>query len=119
MSELKLEIRAQQNLTQVFTADGTGAAVMTTPPLDEDYWAYRVRLTDRQAIVGFPKFTTIGIGFAREDDDWNLNLPYSTAEQIYKHIRRNQGDETITEADCVAAIALIQQAVRRDRDSAS
>lgn len=62
-----------------------GGVIMITPALNEDYWAYRVRLSEKQAIVGFPKFGTIGIGFAVEDDDWNTNLPYSgcSAEEIF------------------------------------
>lgn len=86
-----------------------------TPPISEDYWAYRVRVADGQAIIGFPKFSTIGIGFAIEED-WNTNLPYTCdAEQIYEHIEHNRGDDTITRETCIAAIRLIQAAVTADR----
>lgn len=89
--------------------------VMMTPRLGEDYWAYRVRLTDTQAIVGFPKFTTIGIGFAVEED-WNTNLPYTCGtEEIYDHIEHNAGDPAITREMCLAAIALVQEAATADR----
>jgi hypothetical protein len=85
---------------------------MITPPIDEEYWAYRVKLGDAQAIVGFPKFMTIGIGFANEED-WNTNLPWSCdAEEIYDHIAHNKGDESISREDCVAAIQMIQGAVQ-------
>lgn len=111
MTELVLESRTQ--------LDGTvkvGPA-MLTPSLGEDYWAYRVMLSDRQAIVGFPKFFTIGIGFAVEEDDWNTNLPYTCdTEEILQHIRCNKGDESISDEDCLAAIRLIQGAVRADRE---
>jgi len=40
--------------------------VMFTPPVGEDYWLFRVKLFKDQAIIGFPKFGTIGIGFAIE-----------------------------------------------------
>lgn len=81
---------------------------MMTPMVNEDYWAYRVRLTDTQAIVGFPKFATVGIGFAIEED-WNTNLPYTcTAEEIYDHIEHNKGDEEISREDCLTAIRMIQ-----------
>lgn len=112
MTELKLERRHQEDESQVF-GDG---AIMTTPDLDEDYWAYRVRLTDTQAVLGFPKFFTIGIGFAVEDNDWNTNLPYTCdTEKIFKHIKKNKGDAAISNADVREAIRLIQEGVREDR----
>ena len=36
-----------------------------------------VRLSDAQAILGFPKYLTIGIGFAIEDD-WNTMTRMTT-----------------------------------------
>ena len=84
--------------------------ILFTPPIDEDYWLFRVPLTDKQAIVGFPKFWTIGIGFQVEEYDWNTNLPYtSDAETIYKHIEDNKGDDTISEEACISAIQAIQK----------
>jgi hypothetical protein len=87
--------------------------VMRTPPLDEDYWLFRVKLGRKgQAIVGFPKFRTIGIGFAKEEADWNTNVPYTCAtEEIYQHIRCNAGNlGGIRQRHVVAAIQLVQQA---------
>lgn len=108
---LTLERRAEQDRTVL-----VGLAAIT-PAIDEDYWSYRVRLSETQAIVGFPKFGTIGIGFAVEDD-WNTNLPYTmpTAEKIFEHIRHNKGDDSIRDEDVLAAIGLVQQAAREDRD---
>lgn len=81
---------------------------------DQDYWTYRVRLSEGQAIVGFRKFMTIGIGFALEDD-WNTNLPYNCeTEEIFQHIKRNKGDDSISDDDCREAIRMIQEAVRKD-----
>lgn len=112
--ELKLETRSQRNETPVLGEPG-GPSLMSTPPLGEDYWAYRVMLGERQAIIGFPKFTTIGIGFAAEDD-WNTNLPFTcAAEDIYEHIRANKGDNGITRGDCLTAIRMIQEAVIAER----
>jgi hypothetical protein len=92
---------------------------MITPPIDEHYWAYRVRVSDKQAIVGFPKFMTVDIGFAVEED-WNTNLPYTLpADQIYEHIAHNKGDDSISRDNCIRAIQLIQDAVRADRDGGS
>lgn len=113
--KLELETRAQRDQTK----SAAGGALMMTPDLDEDYWAYRVRLSETQAIVGFPKFGTIGIGFAREDDDWNTNLPYRCeTDKIFNHIRRNKGDDAISDDDVRAAILLVQEAAVRDRGGA-
>jgi hypothetical protein len=109
MSKLKLEISGQEDQTAQI------GPVMLTPPINEDYWTYRVALSGAQAIVGFPKFGTIGIGFAREED-WNTNLPYRcSAEEIYDHIEHNKGDDAITREDCVAAIEMIRQRATADR----
>lgn len=110
--QLILECRHQDNQTAEI------GPIMLTPPVGEDYWAYRVRVADGQAIVGFPKFSTVGIGFAVEDD-WNTNLPYTCdADEIYEHIEHNRGSDTITREVCVAAIRLIQDAVVADRAAA-
>jgi hypothetical protein len=111
MSELTLEAREQENGTPVI------GPVMITPALGEDYWSWRVMLSPRQAIVGFPKFMTVGIGFAVETD-WNTNLPYTCdAEEIFEHIRHNKGDESIPDADCREAIRMVQAAARESRDA--
>lgn len=108
--ELKLERRHQPDATVQL-----GDVAMMTPPIDEDYWAYRVRLSETQAIVGFPKLSTIGIGFAVETD-WNTNLPYtSKAEDIYDHIKHNKGDKAIRRADCIKAIRMVQEAAAQGR----
>ena len=110
---LILEVRNQP--------DGTPhvGPFMLTPPVGEDYWAYRVRVADGQAVIGFPKFSTVGIGFAVEED-WNTNLPYTCgAEEIFEHIEHNRGDESIGREVCVAAIRLIQDAIARDRAAAA
>lgn len=109
--ELQLESKFQVNKTPVLG----GGAVMVTPPIDEDYWTYRVMVSDTQAIVGFPKFGTIGIGFMVEDD-WNTNLPYTCdTEEIFNHISHNKGDDTISSDDCRRAIDMIREEVLRDR----
>jgi len=108
---LVLERKAQDDQTGV----AGGGLVAFTPPIDEDYWSYRVRLSDTQAIVGFPKFGTVGIGFAVEED-WNTNLPYtSPAENIFDHIAHNKGDDAISDGDVLAAIRMVQQAAKEDR----
>src|SRR5260370_42544999 len=90
MADLQLEINAtfqRANDTLVFPE---GFSLTITPPLDEDYWLFRVKLYEDQAILGFPKFSTIGIGFAQEED-WNTNLPYRCeTEQIFNHIKHNR-----------------------------
>jgi len=87
---------------------GGGSVVLITPPLDEDYWLARVSLGDN-AVVCFPKFGTIGIGFQKETD-WNTNLPYSSsAETIWNHIQRNKADHTINRKVGIAAIELLRE----------
>lgn len=87
--------------------------VLITPAISPDYWIYRVRLTDEQAILGFPKFTGIGIGFEHEED-WNSNLPFSCpASRIYDHIEHNKGDDSITRERCIEAIEIVREAARR------
>jgi hypothetical protein len=63
--------------------------------------------------VCFPKFATIGIGFQHEED-WNTNLPYTTpADEIFKHISHNKGDDAIKDSDCLLAIVAIQEELKR------
>lgn len=109
-SQLVLERKDQQNKTPVFA----GGLSMMTPNIGPDYWKYRVMLGDKQAVVGFPKFFTIDIGFAAEED-WNTNFPHScTTEEIFQHIKHNKGDEAIADADVIEAIRMIQAAVAED-----
>ncbi|MEV6555917.1 hypothetical protein AB0M22_09385 [Nocardia sp. NPDC051756] len=108
MTDLILERRDQPAL------NAGNAAVHITPPIDENYWAYRVRLGEHQAIVGFRKFWTLGIGFAVEQD-WNRNLPFSAdTDDILRHILFNKGDASISDDDVRAAIVLVQDAIRAD-----
>ena len=103
---LRLEVRDQEDKTAHI------GPFVITPGIDEDYWAYRVRLSETQAIVGFPKFSTVGIGFAQEED-WNTNLPYTCeTDEIWRHIRHNKADDGISDEDCIAAIRLIQDAIK-------
>lgn len=109
---LHLECRPEQ-------ADETPVVghLMFTPPIDEGYWRWRVVVGDGQAIVGFPKFGTIGIGFAVEEE-WNANLPYTQpAETIFAHIAENKGDDSIPDERCIAAIRMVQEAARAERQS--
>lgn len=82
--------------------------VMFAPSVGQDYWLFRVKLFKDQAILGFPKFSTIGIGFAIEETDSNTNLPYSLfPEQIYSHIKANKKYDEITKEECIQAIKLV------------
>jgi hypothetical protein len=103
---LVLETKDQRDKTVRFG----GAAL--TPPIDEDYWLFRVKVSDNQAIVGFPKFSTIGVGFAVEED-WNTNLPYVCgAAMIWEHIRDNKGDPAIPDSRCLQAVTVVVEAAR-------
>lgn len=91
-------------------------ATHTGWPVGEDFWLYRVKLTDKQAIIGNPNIFTVSIGFACEDGRLDVHAPYTmTAEQIYDHIQVNKGDDAITRADCLTAIRLIQRGARDTR----
>ena len=106
-SELVLERQADHTLV-------AGALAAITPMVHEDYWTYRVRVSEDQAILGFPKFSTISVGFAQEKD-WNTNLPYTcTTTAIRDHIGHNRGDDRIANEVIDQAIALIQEAIRSD-----
>jgi len=90
------------------TDPSDGCSLMVTPPISEEFWLARVRVgKDGQALVCFPKFNTVGIGFAREED-WNTNLPYTCpAEEILAHIEHNKGEE-IPDPECLVAIRQLQ-----------
>lgn len=106
---LRLERKNQENETAVL------GGAMLAPLVDEDYWEYRVIVGEHQAVLGFPKFTTIGIGFAVEED-WNSNLPYTCeTDKIWNHISHNKGDDLIPDEWCIEAIRLIQAAATEDR----
>jgi hypothetical protein len=130
LESLTLEVREDEQSDKVLDAaassvvTGGTTTVMITPPLDEDYWLFRVKVSDKQAIVGFPKFFTIGIGFQHEDFDWNTNLPYqANAEEILAHIWKNARRKRQRKADtplrsvCLKAIQLIQDAAKRCRET--
>lgn len=103
----------EYNSRVISDSGNLGNGVAITPPIDEDYWMMRVPLSDKQAVVCFPKFFTIGIGFQKEED-WNTNLPYTCdAQEIFAHIAHNKGDNNISDDDCVTAIKMLQEAIRR------
>jgi hypothetical protein len=106
MTDLKLESRAQINKTL------ETAKFMLAPLVNEDYWLFRVKVSETQAVVGFPKFNMIGIGFAREDKDWNTNLPYGCGTDAIVHHIRDNNDEGIPKTIIHDAIVLIQNAAR-------
>ena len=94
---MQVEINAKFVEANTTFKSPEGGTLMITPPLDEDYWLFRVKLYEDQAMLGFPKFNTVGIGFAQEED-WNTNLPYTCdAQQIYDHIKHNKEYEQITD----------------------
>lgn len=66
MTTLTLQVKETVNKTRRI------ANVSLAPMVDEDYWIFRVPLSENQAVVGFQKFGTVGIGFQHEID-WNTN----------------------------------------------
>lgn len=107
---MKLQLEMQEGIADKSRTPIPG--IMMTPPLSDDYWLFRVKLSNDQAIIGFPKFGTIGIGF-RKEEDWNTNLPFPcTPERIFSHIADNKGDDNISDLDCVEAIRMIRDAAK-------
>lgn len=105
-----MQIEVNDQFQPADTEFGTLGRVMSiTPPIDAGYFIARVQLFADQAIVIFPKFFTIGCGFAQEED-WNTNLPISVkAEQIYEHIKHNKKYPAITKGQCIEAIRMLQR----------
>ena len=90
-----------------------GGLIMFTPDISEDYWLMRVVLYKDQALVAFPKFGLIGVGFALESD-WNTNLPYQTSpERLYEHIKVNKKYRAITKETCIEGLKLLQAACKQ------
>ena|ERR1051325_2782975 len=112
MEAFPLHVEVNQRTLSAWKPLQCGTTVLAiTPPLDQDYWVMRVPVSAQQAIVCFPKFFTIGIGFQREED-WNTNLPYTCpAEEIFQHIAHNKGDDAIPDEQCVNAIRLLQETI--------
>ncbi len=102
--KLKLEMN-----TKPIVYKSIGSGIELTPPIEKSFWLMRVRVSKTQAIVAFPKFGVIGIGFQVETD-WNTNLPSgSSAIMIYEHIKHNKGDARISRGQCIEAIVMLQQ----------
>jgi len=109
-----MKLQINQKFIKANTELKVGNTILSiTPPLDEDYWIFRVQLSENQSIVAFPKFFTIGIGFQHEED-WNCNLPYTcNTEEILNHILHNKQDETISDGSCFDAIKIIQETIKQ------
>jgi hypothetical protein len=111
--DLILEVNNEDVHDESIFAVGETRVMLTPRVGDEDYWLFKVKVSDDQAIIGFPKFMQIGIGFQKEDD-WNTNLPStSTAEEIYNHIKKNKGDASIPDDRCIEAIKMISAAAEQ------
>jgi hypothetical protein len=109
--QLVLEMNEKFTKAQDTLTSASGMRIMITPPLDKDYWLFRVQLVKDQAVVGFPKFGLIGIGFAIEEEDWNTNLPSSTyTNDIVEHIWVNRKYKSITKDMVMRAVTMIQAA---------
>lgn len=107
-----MKVEANQNCVDT-TGNIANGCIMTTPTIGKDYWLFRVHLYKDQYLLAFPKFTTIGIGFAKEDD-WNTNLPYQCdAEEIRKHIWKNRFYSAITKTQIIEAIKALQIIAKR------
>lgn len=87
--------------------------IITTPDINEDYWLFRISMHKDQYLNAFPKFGTIGIGFAVEED-WNTNLPYTCdTVQIADHIWDNRKYDEISKDALIANIAKLQSIIKK------
>lgn len=104
-----IEVNERFREVNTTIATATGGAISITPPIESSYFIARVPLFKDQAIQIFPKFFTIGCGFAQEED-WNTNLPLSTdANTIFNHIKHNKKYEEISDQQCIDAIKELQK----------
>jgi len=113
----KLEVEINEKFKSIIEekwAKSIGIGIMITPAIDKDYWMARVHLYKDQYVQVFPKFSTYGIGFAIEDDDWNTNFPYTiSAEKTCEHIWRNHKYKAITKEQTIEAIKLLQEVCKK------
>lgn len=108
-----MDLEMNKNIVEVFEKhlqETQNANVLIGGTCDEEDILFKIKLHKEQALIAFPKFTTIAIGFA-EEEDWNTNLPYtSDAEEIYNHIKVNKKYKEITKQNCIKAIKWLQKA---------
>lgn len=127
MAAKKLKLEINDELNKVINKGENSqfklgnTKVMFTPPIGKDYWIFRVQVSEKQAVIGFPKFGSCGVGFQVEDDDWNTNLPSSCETmKLYNWIKCNkrvEGDVHITDRRCIEAVELIQKAAEEYKDA--
>lgn len=107
-------LEMNKNIVEIFekhVQETQNARILIGGTCEEEDILFKVTLYKEQALIAFPKFTTIAIGFAVEEDDWNTNLPYTCdAEEIYNHIKVNKKYKEIKKKDCIKAIQLLQKA---------
>lgn len=109
--KLKLEVNQDfdDNVYRKSLLNFDKGLIMITPCLGNEYWIYKVQLSNSQAVIGFPKFGVIGIGVIKETKGWNTNLPSDTnTAEIYEHIKINKCDKKITKKKCIKAINMIK-----------
>ena len=113
--KLQIEANAKMDFNRDKNINFGGVVAMITPDIDKEFWAIRVKVHEEQAVVAFPKFYTMGIGF-QDESDWNTNLPYTCgAEEIYKHIKCNRKYKSIPVEDCIKAIKMIRAFIKKHK----
>lgn len=101
--KLSVEINQNANIDKSFL----GGRLVVTPPIGEDWWTLRVKVSAKQSILVFPKFGIFGCGFAKEID-WNTNLPIACqVGELWNHIKVNRAG--VSEEKCLAALNLIRE----------
>lgn len=93
-----------------------GETVVAYPHGGKNNWLFRVMVSDTQAVIGFRKFFTIGIGFMLEKS-MNTNLPHECpVKYIFDYIAENKGSDLIPDERCIAAVRLVKIAAKKWMD---
>jgi len=111
--KLKIEYNSQCVDRTIVEQTPFGHGVIS-PVVSDDYWLFRVPLFENQALLAFPKCFTMGIGFAQEEVEQNVNLPYECGiETILKYLKRNKKYEDISDAKIREAIKMLKALCKR------
>ena len=108
---MKLQVQLNSRAVKDATATSHPGIMIMSADVQAN-WIARVPLANGQALLAFPKFGTVGIGFEKEED-WNTNLPCQcSTNEIYNHIAHNKGDKggtRITKTKCLEAIEALRK----------
>jgi len=112
---MKIEVDPNCEDQSLRVFDSSGEFIFTVTPQSKGgrRWLFRVKLKYDQAILGFPKMGTIGIGFAKEED-WDFNVPCEeSVDVIFDNIKSNKRYSDISEREVREAIQMVKAVAQR------